>query len=399
MQKQITMPKLGLTMEEAQLVTWEKNVGDWVEKNDVIATVETDKAVLEVEAVEAGYLVEQVACIGEIIVVGGIMAYLQDTLVTGEKRIADVPDFTLNQPSLVDQGMASRIRASPAARKLANENGISLETVRGRGPHGRIVLKDIISSITEVEKLPSSASTISEQIAPSQVKKPLSGMRKTIAQRLTLSFRDIPQFQVKRFADMTHVIKLRETLVSSIEKSIGIRLSITDFMIQAVAQAIKEVPKVNVSYVTEIAGDYIVEHAAVNIGLAVALDEGLVVPVIRNADQLSLIEIAKQRHRLVMNSQRGSLMPEDYSKGTFTISSLAVYEVDEFVALINPPEAGILAIGKIEKKAIVKEDAIRILPMICLNGSFDHRALDGADGAKFMHKLVERLESDEWLIF
>ncbi|MBP1993855.1 dihydrolipoamide acetyltransferase family protein [Paenibacillus eucommiae] len=424
MKTEIKLPKLGLTMEEATIATWEKQIGDNVQAGEVIMTVETDKATMEVEAAANGYLTEQSVKPGDVIAVGGILGYLSDAAhqETAQESVQELVKETIQETG------QERIRISPAARKLARSKGLDLHHISGTGPQGRILLRDIMASPDQAEQTavqPSKPASESIKtgaiIQPTQTsqanqagqasqanqpsrqenqasQKPLSTMRKVISERLTYSFREIPQFQVKNSADMTNVLKIRETLVNSVEQTAGIRLSVLDFIIQAAAKALKQVPKVNVSFRTDAGDPYILEHTEINIGLAVSLPDGLVVPVIHNADKLSLLEIAKRRHELVSDARSGKLKAEDTKGGTFTISSLASFDVDEFVALINPPEAGILAIGRAKKIPVAVGDSIELVTMMKMNGSFDHRPLDGADGAQFMQFLAEQLESDRWRI-
>ncbi|MCD9023843.1 dihydrolipoamide acetyltransferase family protein [Cohnella silvisoli] len=373
---EIRLPKMGLTMEEARIVTWEKQVGEYVELKEVVATIETDKATLEIESAEQGFLIEQRVKAGDAIAVGGIIGILSANQVSG------------------DAIRSERIRVSPAARRLAGVKGIVLSEVDGTGPDGRIVLRDIIGAPVTIES--SGSSTEREAPRDTAFKKPLSAMRKIISERLTYSFREIPQFQVKSSVNLFHVLKIREILVNSVEETAGVRLSVLDFIIQAVGLALRQVPQVNVSFCTDPSGSYILEHQEVNIGLAVSVQEGLVVPVIRDADQLSLVEIAKQRHALVSQAKAGTLSVGEMTGGTFTISSLASFDIAEFTALINPPEAGILAVGMARKVPVVVGDAIEVATMMDLNASFDHRPLDGADGAKFMQLLSQQLQSDRW---
>ncbi|MBB3071775.1 pyruvate dehydrogenase E2 component (dihydrolipoamide acetyltransferase) [Paenibacillus baekrokdamisoli] len=367
---------MGSTMEEAHIVTWEKQVGEYIQMKEVLATIETDKATLEIESSEQGFLIEQRVKPGDAIAVGGIIGILSDHQGSG------------------DVIRSERIRVSPAARRLSVQKGIELNTIDGTGPDGRIVLRDIIGVPVTMESSESGAEREAPQDTTS--KKPLSAMRKMIAERLTYSFREIPQFQVKSSVDLCHVLKIREMLVHSVEETVGVRLSVLDFIIQAVGRVLRQVPQVNVSFCTDPSGSYILEHQEVNIGLAVSVQDGLVVPVIRNADQLSLVEIAKRRHALVSKAKAGTLSVGEMTGGTFTISSLATFDIAEFTALINPPEAGILAVGMARKMPVVVGDSIEVATMMDLNASFDHRPFDGADGAQFMQLLSRQLQSDRW---
>ncbi|SFJ29912.1 dihydrolipoamide acetyltransferase family protein [Thermoflavimicrobium dichotomicum] len=401
MTTEIVLPKMGLTMEEAEVLAWEKKVGDFVEKNEVILTIQTDKAALEVEAPADGILQDILVKEGEVVTVGTVLGYISNT----EKQ--DEPVNTLQEnDSPVDE--PKRIRMSPAARKLARENGIEIEEIRGSGPRGRILLRDVQEAIAQKSLKESKTvtktvkNTVSETLTTPRGKGkhvPLTRMRKVIAERMTQSFMTVPQFQLKKQVDVTNILRIRNLLVSSFEESIGIRLSMNDFLIQAVALTLKKHPRVNASYIDSDTKPYIYEHDDVNIGLAVAVDDGLVVPVIHHADQMSLAEIAKRRIELIEKAKKGILKPEEMSNGTFTISNLASFEIDEFVAIVNPPETGILAVGQVREQPVVVDNRVEIKPILIVNASFDHRTIDGADGAKFMIDLVQHLQSDRWKIF
>lgn len=395
-------------MEEAQLVSWESQIGDYIELGVRMATVETDKALLDIAADVSGYLVAQVAKPGDMIACGDIIAY-----------ISEQPP----QSGSVNTRQSGRLIISPAARKLAAAKRVDLAGIAGTGPRGRIVLRDVIAAeavsetgqtiANERDKRPppapgATSSTSCAKTADttddrpdsssSSLRKPVSRMRRIIAERLTHSFRNIPQFQVSRSADLTNVMRIRKTLLNSVEHSTGIKLSVLDFVIQAAARSLRRVPQLNVSYYDEASEPYIMEHNRVNIGLAVALPNGLVVPVIQDADSLSLVEIARQRDGLASAAKSGRLLPDQCTGGTFTISSLASYDAEQFTALVNPPEAGILAVGKAKPTPVVKGESVQAVPLLNLTCSFDHRPLDGATGALFMQELVQQLESDRWMI-
>lgn len=410
MNTEIRLPKMGSTMEEASIASWEKQIGEYVHIKDIIATIETDKAILDIEASEQGFLIEQRIKVGDSAAVGSIIGLLSD-----------------QQQSESDFKQGERIRISPAARRLAGEKNVSLEAVVGTGPGGRIVLRDVISagitsnavaskpkqeepaktascnpvnatSSTNTSSGSNTSGTNTNSASNTSTKKLLSAMRKTISDRLTYSFREIPQFQIKSSVNLFHILNIREVLVNSIGNSSGARLSVLDFIIQAVGMALRQAPQINVSFVTDASGSYIMEHQEIHIGLAVSVQGGLVVPVIRNADQLSLLEIAQVRHDLVSKAKAGTLSAKEMTGSTFTISSLASFEIAEFTAIVNPPEAGILAVSKAQKLPIAVGDSIEVATIMQLNASFDHRPLDGADGAQFMQLLSKQLASDRWKI-
>jgi len=416
MSTEILLPKLGLTMDEAKVVTWLKNIGDYVEHEEVIVEVETDKANLEVESPKEGYLVKQVAAPGDVVAVGGVLGILADTKeaivedVTSEKKVEQEKEEKIHEDSSVNEEKrnqvkhdeyfikGNRIRVSPSARKLAREEGIDLRNIAGSGPRGRIILADVKQAIKEsknqliMEKAnqqPIEAESSNDKIVH------LSSMRKIIANRMTESFRHVPQFNLKREVNCTAIEQTRKTL-NEINNSI-VKLSMNDFLIQAVARALRQHPTVNASFIDNEKEPYIIEKVDVNIGLAVALDDGLVVPVIHHADRLSITEIANKRAQLIEKAKEGKLTPDEMSNGTFTISNLGGFHIDEFTAIVNPPETGILAVGKAKWTPVVNEQKeIEILPIMHISGSFDHRTIDGAEAARFMNTIVEQLQSTKW---
>ncbi len=396
---EVKLPKMGSNMEEGTLIKWVKQIGDPVNKGDVLMEVETDKATLEVDAPASGYVVDHLYREGDVVPVGEVVCHISD-----------------------DRAAApARIRLSPAARRLARELNLTdeeLRRIKGSGPRGRIVLQDLKTAaeqpLSAVQEQP--LSVLPEQPLPAAQEQPLSAvpeqsavvagneiplgrLRVITARRMTESFRDVPQFQIKRTVDVSNLLRIRQTLNASIRHSAGIKLSVTDFLIQAAAQALVRHPLVNAYYGENNGKPVVTAYSEVNIGLAVALDEGLMVPVIRRADQMSLITIAQRRVELMNKAKANRLAYEDMSGGTFTISNLGSYDVDEFTAIVNTPESGILAVGAIKRQPVANSlDEVEIKPVITLNASFDHRTMDGADAARFMKELAGILASDKWKI-
>lgn len=407
--KEIKMPKLGLTMEQAEIVTWDKNPGDFVGKNEVLLSVETDKAVLEVESEESGYLFEQCYQIGDSVQVGDVVAKYSDepmedsaenvsqqsgapetsdeTASNSESTTKSSTKDTVIRKSAMTELM--RIPASPAVRRIARRQGIDLSTIEGSGPNGRIIMRDLKRSGSQKEDL-------STETVPQAEKVKMTAMRKAISARMCASVQEIPQFQIKCAVDMSKVIDLRTLLIEKTE--MPVKITLTDFIVQAIATALMEMPQVNTSFLAEAGESYIVKNKEVNVGLAVALKEGLIVPVVKRVNELTLWEIAAERSRLIERAKSGQLKPEEYSGGGFTLSNLGGYDVDEFTALINPPESGILAIGKIKDTPIAHHGELAIRPILNMVGSFDHRVLDGADGAAFMQTIKAILEADKWKV-
>jgi len=416
MSTDIVLPKLGLTMEEAKVVTWLKNIGDYVEADEVILEVETDKANLEVESPGEGFLTKQDVQPDEVVEVGAVIGVLSDNESRDDEESndsspenveahqgegvedepKDIESITGNKQTRNPFIDGERIKVSPAARKLARQEGVKLATITGTGPRGRIVLTDIKTALEKVVNKPIIDREIVQVVAGENDKVvPLSNMRKIIAKRMTDSFKNVPQFVLKRGVDCTAMNTTRKAL-NEINSS-GIKLSINDFIIQALTQALVEHFQVNASFVDDESGSYIIEKADVNIGLAVAIDDGLIVPVIHGAQNLSLLEIAQKRAELVKKAQSGKLLPEEMSGGTFTISNLGGFNVDDFTAIVNPPETGILAIGKVKHSPVFDDELNMIVkPIMQVTASFDHRTIDGAQGAKFLETIVEQLQSEIW---
>src|SRR5690625_3165596 len=408
MSTDIVLPKLGLTMEEAKVVTWLKNIGDYVEDDEVILEVETDKANLEVESPGEGFLTKQDVQPDEVVEVGAVIGVLSDNESRDDEESndsspenveahqgegvedepKDIESITGNKQTRNPFIDGERIKVSPAARKLARQEGVKLATITGTGPRGRIVLTDIKTALEKVVNKPIIDREIVQVVAGENDKVvPLSNMRKIIAKRMTDSFKNVPQFVLKRGVDCTAMNTTRKAL-NEINSS-GIKLSINDFIIQALTQALVEHFQVNASFVDDESGSYIIEKADVNIGLAVAIDDGLIVPVIHGAQNLSLLEIAQKRAELVKKAQSGKLLPEEMSGGTFTISNLGGFNVDDFTAIVNPPETGILAIGKVKHSPVFDDELNMIVkPIMQVTASFDHRTIDGSQGAKFLETIV-----------
>ncbi|MGG1291954.1 dihydrolipoamide acetyltransferase family protein [Bacillus smithii] len=400
MRKAIVLPKLDSSMEEAHIVSWEVKIDDVIKKNDILLIIETEKSSLEVESEVEGILKEIVVDEGETVPVGTILAYVSDET----EKMHQYGNFENKSRSVNEEDFSpakiERVRVSPAARRLARQNGVNLTKIKGSGPKGRVILRDVIRAISDEDKPNIEIENkviIQKNNTGKRIK--LTSMRKTIAERMTASFMKVPQFQIKKRVDVSSVLKLRQALVPSIENSAGVRLTFNDFLIQAVALTLNRFPRVNASFIDYETDPYILEHDDINIGLAVAVDDGLFVPVIHKADQLSLLEIAKKRTELVEKARNGQLKTEEMRGGTFTISNLGSIGVDEFVAIVNPPETCILAVGKIiYQTAITNSGKTEIKPMITLNASFDHRTVDGAYGGKFISALSDQLESDRWNI-
>jgi len=410
----IEMPKLSDTMTEGTVVKWRKAVGDSVSVGDVIAEIETDKAVMELEAFDDGTLTEIYVNAGRKARIGEKLALLlgvseaaperEDDSVSAETRSApDVakPVQTNNQttpakpahdPVQTVADSSGRVKASPLARKIAAASGLDLSRVRGSGPGGRVVAKDLPAAPkAALHPAAMASAAVVPQTLPDGAKRiPLSSMRKVIAERLLASKTQIPHFYLNIEVDAGELLRLRTKFNESLEEAGAGRLTINDFILKAVVAAAAKVPRVNASF----AGDAIIEYADVHLSVAVAIDDGLVTPVIRQAQKKSLREISEAVKDLATRARTKKLKPEEYQGGTLTVSNLGSHGIENFSAVINPPQAIILAIGAIVKKPVVNaRDEIVPAHRMAIGLSADHRVVDGAIGAEYLAELRRLIEN------
>lgn len=409
MATEIEMPALSGSMTEGTLLRWLKSEGEAINVGDLLCEIETDKAVLEVEAPAAGIL-------GRILVPGGTDAVpvgnaIAVILEQGEKLAATntlhlqqsdttPPAALAEQRAAVATGptpMASvgdRIFASPLARRIAANNGIDLSTVQGSGPGGRIVRNDVADLIKPTRTAPTippsspEPSLSKEQRTAAQAKVteiPNSSMRKVIARRLSESKQEVPHFYLSVDIDVDALVKLREQLNERIADS---KLSINDLIIKAAAQALARVPECNASW-TEAA---ILRNKDVDVSVAVATDGGLITPVVRNADKKGLETISVEIKELASRARANKLKPDEYQGGSITISNLGMYGIRNFAAIINPPQAAILAVGAAELRPVVRDGAVTVVRQISCTLSVDHRVIDGALGARYLAELKEIIQ-------
>jgi pyruvate dehydrogenase E2 component (dihydrolipoamide acetyltransferase) len=395
---EVILPRLGQGMESGTIVRWLKSEGEPVEKGEPLFELDTDKVTQEVEAEADGVLLKIAVSEGEV-PVGQTVAFIGSE---GE----DVPEVVAasapqeeaqkeakpskepeSAPTQERQEAAiasgnGRIKASPLARRMARERGVELSGIRGTGPDGRIVAEDVERAEAGGPTAPVAAPA---PVPTGEVERiPLSNVRKTIARRLTEAWQ-IPVFQLQASADMTRVNALVARLR---ERDPDVRVTVTDVLTKVCAQALMRHREVNAEF-TE---DAILLHPSANVGLAVAAPQGLVVPVIRSAERLSLTEIAGVRADLVGRAREAKLRAEDLEGGTFTISNLGMYAVERFTAVLNPPQAAIVAVGATEERVVPVGGETVVRPMVTLTGTFDHRAVDGAPAAAFLQTLKESLE-------
>jgi pyruvate dehydrogenase E2 component (dihydrolipoamide acetyltransferase) len=390
MATEVILPRLGQGMESGTIVRWLKSEGEEVQKGEPLFELDTDKVTQEVEAEAAGVLLKIAVAEGEV-PVGETVAFIgsegEDVpdvparAAEPEERQAEPTAEPAAVPARPPATSNGRLKASPLARRLARERGIDLGSVRGTGPEGRIVAEDVERAEAGGPSAPATAAPV----PTGEVERvPLSNVRKTIARRLTEAWQ-IPVFQLQASADMSRV----DALVTRLrERDPDVRVTVTDVLTKVSAQALMRHREVN----AEFTDDAILLHPTANVGLAVAAPQGLVVPVIRSAERLSLTEIASVRADVVGRARENKLRAEDLEGGTFTISNLGMYAVESFTAVLNPPQAAIVAVGATEQRVVPVEGGTAVRPMVTLTCTFDHRAVDGAPAAAFLQTLRESLE-------
>jgi pyruvate dehydrogenase E2 component (dihydrolipoamide acetyltransferase) len=419
----VIMPKLEMSQETATVVAWLKAEGDTVDKGEPLLTVETDKVTIDIESPAAGTLADVRVQADDVVPVTEVIAQilqpgesLPSHPVANEKaphsdkqRVTPVAqriaaEHALSLEGVKGTGVSGRItkadveaavrqvRATPAARRIARERGVKLEAIPGSGPRGRIQAADVAAATFP--------KALSFREGESDVEViPLAGMRRTIAERMTHSAQSAPHITLTVEADTSAVQALRAELNARAEAMEVPRLSITAILVKACAWALMRHRWVNGS----LHGDEIHLHPSANVGVAVALEEGLIVPVIHRAETLGLGEISARLSELAERAQQGTLSPADVSEGTFTLSNLGMYGIRQFTAILNPPQAAILAVGSIAKRQVVVErdeqDAVAIRPMMSMTLSADHRVLDGAVAARFLQDLVDVLEHPNLLLW
>jgi len=422
----IEMPKLSDTMTQGTLVRWCKQVGDKIEAGDVIAEVETDKATMEMEAFDDGTLGAIYVEAGQPASVGQKIALLleegeslEDAAAAGgaggpskSKSGAKATEGAAAPaasggapapaPAPVVNAQGGRIKASPLARKIAASRGIDLSRIAGTGPGGRIGKEDVLSSqpTATLQAVAGALSPITAAPAmpagPGDQRIPLSGMRRVIADRLLLSKTTLPHFYLNLEIDSEPLARRRAEINASAEATGTGKVTVNDFVLKASVAALVKVPKVNAAF----AGDAIIEYSAVNLAVAVAVDDGLVTPVIRNAQKKSLREISEAVKDLAGRARNKKLKPEEYQNGTFTVSNLGAYGIESFSAIINPPQAAILSVGTIVKKPVVNAAGEIVAGQrMSIGLSCDHRVVDGAIGAEFLKELRNLLENPTLLLF
>ncbi|HLF86102.1 MAG TPA: dihydrolipoamide acetyltransferase family protein [Nitrospiria bacterium] len=390
MATKIVMPKMTDTMEEGILIKWYKKEGEKVEAGDRIAEIETDKAVMDLEAY--GYGILKKILIGEQsrVPVGKLIGIIArededieailaaDKEVKPKARVVEAGKTIteeIHSVKAMEAVKADKIEASPRARKIAEEAGIDITKASGTGPGGRITQKDVEAYISKPRKVASIGVDYEEE--------ELSLIRKTIARRMTSSKAPVPHFYLSSTIDMGNVLKLKEELGQD-----GIKVSITDIIIKAAATALKRNAKINASFM----GELVRYYKRINIGIAVSLEDGLISPVIRDADLKGLKEISDETKDLVSRARTKSLRPDEYEGGSITISNLGMFLIENFIAVITPPEAAVIAVGSIIDEPVVAGGVVSSAKRMKVTMSFDHRVIDGVQGARFLIDLKGCLE-------
>ncbi len=427
----IPMPALSPTMKEGKITKWLKKEGDKISAGDAIAECETDKSNLEIEAYEDGYLLKILVKEGESVPVGAPIGYIGEK---GEKVTAEAPSAPgpvaaappeppprAPPPPPVDikrapaasparaapdsggqvvqlrreeaNGGEGRLRASPLAKRIAQDRGVDLSILHGSGPQGRIIKRDIEAAISQGATARKAVSLgISqpsfERRAPETL--PISSMRRLIAQRLTEVKPGVPHFYLTVDVEMDAAMKIREEA-----QALETKVSVNDIIVKAAAIALRRVPKVNVS----LQGDRILQYQTADVGIAVAIDEGLITPVIRDADLKGLATLSAEARELAERARKRSLRPEEYTGGSITVSNLGMFGIDWFVAVINPPQAAIVAIGAVSERPVARNGQVVVRQMMSATLSGDHRIIDGALGAQYLRELKALLEHPMRLLF
>ncbi len=428
----IKMPALSPTMEEGTLAKWLVKVGDKVSSGDIMAEIETDKATMEFEAVDEGTiahiqveegtegvkvgtviatLAEDGEDVGEVAPAGGADAAPVAIPSGSDEKPAEASPAPAQSPSPATAPAAApaasgdRIIASPLARRIAEQKGLDLSQIKGSGPNGRIVKADVEAAQPGAAAAAPATSTPAPTPAPAaapaeaqdfgiphEVEK-LSGMRKTIARRLTESKQQVPHIYLTVDIRLDALLKLRSELNAALEPQ-GVKLSVNDMLIKALAKSLEQVPECNVQF----AGDSMLKFKRADISVAVSIPNGLITPIVTDAGSKAMSKISTEMKDLATRAKDGKLAPEEYQGGTASLSNMGMFGIKQFEAVINPPQGMIMAIGAGEKRPYVVDDSLQIATVMCATGSFDHRAIDGADGAQLMKVFKELCEAPLGLV-
>ncbi len=438
--KTVEMPKMGDSMEEGKILRWIKKEGEQVKKGEMLAEVETDKVNIEIEAFASGILRKIIVPEGAAAPVGAKIALIgasdeplpgnlggngagARTSTSSEQQVKDAPSQvpvginTSTTSGTTTPSTQDRIFISPLARRLAAENHLDYATVQGTGPNGRIIKMDIEAALNRQPSAITPAPVpVAEPVTPlaaqsvaaapepalaattdsnEVVEIPLTAMRRTIARRLSQSMQTSPHFYVTSVIDTDKLAAFRQQINAyAAHDPSPVKVSFNDLIVKAVAKALLRIPQVNVSF----AEDRLLQKKQVHIGVAVALEQGLIVPIVRNADQRGILDIARETQRLAEAAREGKIRPEEFSGSTFTVSNLGMFDVDSFTAVINPPESAILAVGSITPAPAVVDGQVVVRNRMKVTLSSDHRAIDGATAARFLQEVKRLLEEPFGLV-
>ncbi|MGV3620861.1 MAG: pyruvate dehydrogenase complex dihydrolipoamide acetyltransferase [Archangium sp.] len=428
---EILLPALSPTMSEGRITKWLKKEGDKVSSGDAIAEVETDKSNLEIEATDSGVLLKIVVPGGSTAPIGGVIGYLGKAgEVVPDAPAAKAPEKKAEAPKEEEKKPApaaaepptakikvekstvpakpkpaakveapassgERLRASPLARKMAETEGLELSAIPGSGPNGRIVKRDVDEAMSAPPPAASKKggaqiirSTPGQRLPPDAL--PVTQMRKVIAQRLGEVKPGVPHFYLNIDVEMDQALKLREEA-----KTLELKVSVNDIVVKATAMAVRRFPRINQIF----AGDSIQQLHTVDVGVAVAIEDGLITPLVKDADQKGVAEIGQEVRELAERAKKKALKPDEYTGGSITVSNLGMFGIDSFIAVLNPPQAAILAVGKVEPKVVVRDGQMVIRQMMSITLSGDHRVIDGAVGAQYLQILRDMLEHPLRLLF
>ncbi len=401
MATEVFMPQLGFDMRQGTVVRWLKKPGEAVTKGQPLLEVETDKAVVEVEAYASGVLREVLVTEGQTAPVGQVIGIIAEpSEVVAPVTVAASPSAPTQvvpagapapvaAPSAAPAPTDGRTRASPLARRLAEEQGIDLSQLRGSGPGGRIVREDVEAAIAQKGKAPAPEAPVTVRPAPSAAVPAIAGlspMRQAIARRMAQSKREAPHFYLTMDIDMGEAQRTRRQLNEALGEQ-G-HISVNDMIVRAAAMALAKFPYMNVSY----GESGLVRHDKINVGVAISLEDGLIAPAIVDCAAKGLEQIARETRDLAERAKGGKLKPEEYAGPTFTVSNLGMFDVDNFIAIISPPQAAILATGAVRPRPVVRDGQIVVAEMMTATLSSDHRVTDGAQAARFLAEIKRLLE-------
>jgi pyruvate dehydrogenase E2 component (dihydrolipoamide acetyltransferase) len=433
MAEYIDMPKLGFDMREAVLLKWLKNVGEEVKKGDIIAEIESDKATLELESQASGVMLQQLQGEGAVVPVGGHMAVVgaqgedvsalggptpapaksepavpgpADRLQPLEEARGDDADKGIErqaepakaaepapQPEAAgDDSLPGGARATPLARRIAREHGVDLRQINGKGPDGRVRRADVEAYLAGAAQAPAAtpqptAAPTPVSAAPGATEVATSRLRQAIGRRMVESKTTVPHFYVTSSVDMEKALALRKEINALLPEEQ--KVSVNDMVVKAAGLALRDFPNLNAS----LSGDKLIRHGAINVGSAVAVEGGLLTVIQRGTDKAPLLQVASENKAMIARVRSGKISPNDVTEGTFTVSNLGGYDVDEFIAIINPPEAAILAIGSALPTPVVRDGQVVAGVQMKVTISADHRITDGAEAARYLQKLKEILEA------